>query len=448
MEHLNVLLFKIFLFFSITSLNSQCDSIVLKNQQDVNQFIINHGKCTVINHLIINDVNANITQLDSLYLIERINGELRLNFRNSNENIKNINGLENLKFAGAVYGNSYKVEGQFINLDSVSELGFNGKLSEFTNEYFSYFPKLKSIEKRLFITNPASEISTPRFNTGSFFELHISSGIDSSTLKLLSNRVKKENLKSLTIFPSDGIDLRHLTILDSVENLHLSYCKNSNFAQITTIKMLKTLILENDLGNNDYGEGLKNIEDLESISIQNNKLKIDYQKILPNLKSVNDRLLVYTHDSLTNLSFLNDVIPPKDSSPYNTILISDNKRLNDCNTSFLCEALARYPESVIIQNNGAKCTKEEILKYCKTVNTHALNKQNLIISPNPTYGYLNFKNIDKPVSVKISDLSGHVVKTINLIEHELYIDDLPQGLYIFEIRNDEISERHKIAKLE
>ena len=448
MEQLNVLLFNIFLFFSITSLNSQCDSIVLKNQQDVNQFISKYGKCKEVEHLIIRDVDADITQLDSLYTIEQINGELRLNFRNTNENIKNIDGLKNLKFAGAVYGNSYKVEGQFSKLDSVIELGFNGRLSEFTNEYFSYFPKLRNIEKRLFITNPASENSTPQFNTGSFFELHISSGIDSSTLKLLSNRIKKENLKSFTIFPSDGIDLRHLTILDSVENLHISYCKNSNFAQITTIKMLKTLTIENDLGNNNYGEGLNKIEDLESISIQNNKLKIDYQKILPNLKSVNDRLLIYTHDSLTNLRFLDDVVPPQDSSPYFTILISDNKRLNDCNTSFLCEALARYPESVIIQNNGAKCTKEEILKYCKTVNTLEIDKQNLIISPNPSYGYLKIDNLASPATVTISSINGQLVKQFNNVQYEVNVLDLPQGIYILDIRSKETNERHKIVKVE
>jgi hypothetical protein len=448
MAQLNVILFNILLIFSISSLHSQCDSIVLKNQQDVNQFISKYGKCKEVEHLIIRDVDADITQLDSLYTIEQINGELRLNFRNTNENIKNIDGLKNLKFAGAVYGNSYKVEGQFSKLDSVIELGFNGRLSEFTNEYFSYFPKLRNIEKRLFITNPASENSTPQFNTGSFFELHISSGIDSSTLKLLSNRIKKENLKTLIIFPSDGIDLRNLTILDSLENLQLGYCKNSNFAQISTIKNLKTLMLENDLGNNDYVDGLQNVEFLRTLWLSNNKSKLDYRKILPSLNSIDERLFISNQDSLTNLRFFDDLVPPQDSSLHFTILISDNKRLNDCNTSFLCEALARYPESVIIRNNGAKCTKEEIIKYCKTVNTLEIEKLKLVISPNPTNGNLKIDNLKSPAKVTITNINGQIVKQFNNVQDEVIVLDLPQGIYILDIRSKETNERHKIVKVE
>jgi hypothetical protein len=421
---------------------------VLHNQQEVNQFISKYGKCKEVKHLIIRDVDADVKQLDSLYLIERINGELRLNFRRTNENFKSIDGLGNLKYVGDLHGNSYKVRGEFLSLDSIKLLNFNGITTEFTIDAFSYFPNVKYIESYLGISNSMSEISTPMFNTGNNFTLNLAYNTDSTSLKVLSRRIKKENLKTLIIFPADGLDLNHLSILDSVENLHFSYCKNSNFAQISTIKTLKTLTLENDLGNNDYGEGLINIDQLESVSCQNNKLNIDYHKILPNLKSVNDKVLITTHDSLTHLRFLDNVSPPIEPNEFNTINISNNIRLNDCNTSFLCEALARYPESVIIQNNGPKCTKEEILKYCQTVHTNDAEKPDVVISPNPTYGYLNIKNLEQVVSVTIFNLSGQVVKTMNDIDNEINIEDLPQGIYILDIRNKEISERHKIVKVE
>jgi len=45
-------------------------------------------------------------------------------------------------------------------------------------------------------------------------------------------------------------------------------------------------------------------------------------------------------------------------------------------------------------------------------------------------------------------MMGQVVKTLKDIHSEVYIDDLPAGMYIFDIRNKEISERHKIIKID
>lgn len=448
MKQLNIILFNLIFVLFYNPLNSQCDSIVLHNQQEVNQFISKYGKCKEVKHLIIRDVDADIKQLDSLYLIERINGELRLNFRRTNENFKSIDGLGNLKYVGDLHGNSYKVRGEFLSLDSIKLLNFNGITTEFTIDAFSYFPNVKYIESYLGISNSMSEISTPMFNTGNNFTLNLAYNTDSTSLKVLSRRIKKENLKTLIIFPADGLDLNHLSILDSVENLHFSYCKNSNFAQISTIKTLKTLTLENDLGNNDYGDGLQNVEFLNTLWLSNNKFNLDYIKILPSLNSIDERLFISNQDSLTNLRFLDDVVPPQDSSLYFTILFSDNKRLNDCNTSFLCEALARYPESVIIQNNGAKCTKEEIIKYCKTVNTFEIEKSKLVISPNPTNGNLKIGNLASPATITITNINGQLVKQFNNVQYEVNVLDLPQGIYILDIRSKETNERHKIVKVE
>jgi hypothetical protein len=151
---------------------------------------------------------------------------------------------------------------------------------------------------------------------------------------------------------------------------------------------------------------------------------------------------------LVNLNFLNNVSPPKDSNEYFTINIQNNKRLIDCNTSFLCEALARYPNSVIIQNNAGKCTKDEIIKYCKTVNTLEIEKLKLVISPNPTNGNLKIDNLTSPATVSITNVNGQIVKQYNNVQDEVNVLDLPQGIYILDIRSKETNERHKIVKVE
>jgi hypothetical protein len=420
---------------------------VLNNQQEVNQFISKFGKCTEVNHLIINDVNADITQLDSLQYIERVKCDLRLNFKRTNENTKDLNGLRNLKFAKILSINFYKIKGKLSQLYDVEELGLVN-MNNTVEEVLTILPSLKYIENRLDISGYFSEEATPKFNTGNNFSLEISGNLDTTSQKVLSHRIKKENLKTLIIFPSDGIDLSHLSILDSVENLRLAYCGNSDFSNIESIRTLKSFTLQNDLGNNVYGNGLKYIQNIDQIWLSNNKFRLDLMNLFPNIMSINDRLSIRNQDSLTHLKFLDNVSPPVEPNEFNTVNISNNIRLNDCNTSFLCEALARYPESVIIQNNGPKCTKEEILKYCQTVSTKDTDKHKLVISPNPTYGYVNIKNLEQPVSVTIFNLSGQVVKTMIDIDNEINIEDLPQGMYILDFRNHQISEQHKVLKVE
>jgi len=110
--------------------------------------------------------------------------------------------------------------------------------------------------------------------------------------------------------------------------------------------------------------------------------------------------------------------------------------------------LVKYPESVIISGNGRKCTKEEILKYCSTVNTIEQQNEYLKISPNPTYGYLKVDNIDSSATITITNLFGQVCKTLNNIQNEVNISDLAPGIYIFDIKNKSVSERHKIVKVQ
>ena len=87
----------VLLSVSMYPIFAQCDSIVLINQHEIDQFIQKYGKCKEVNHLIIEDKSADISQFDSLYTIERINGRLSFEFSEPNENLKNIAGFRNLR---------------------------------------------------------------------------------------------------------------------------------------------------------------------------------------------------------------------------------------------------------------------------------------------------------------------------------------------------------------
>lgn len=447
MKRIMFILISFVITFNCNFLIGQCDSIVLRNQREINQFISNYGKCSVVNYLIINDEDADITHLDSLFSIERINDELKLNFSINNQNIKNISGLRNLMYVNLFTLNTNKVDGKLISLNIVEELIFSNN-GEPNSEIFSLFPYLDTIKSRLLISNNITEKNTPNFKTGEDFTLWLAGAIDSTSLQVLSRKISKSNLKTLFIFPSDGIDLRHLTILDSVKNIQLSYCKNGNFTNFETARNLMSLTIENDLGNNNFGNGFLHVQNLDIIWLSNNKFRLDMNRMFPNILSLNDRLFISNQDSLTNLHFLDNVSAPQEPANFFTILISNNIRLAECNSSFLCEAISRYPESVIIQNNGSKCSKEEIIKYCKTVNTLEIEKLKLVISPNPTNGNLKIDNLTSPATVIITNINGQILKILQNVQNAVDISELPAGMYIFDIRNKEISERHKIVKVE
>lgn len=86
----------------------------------------------------------------------------------------------------------------------------------------------------------------------------------------------------------------------------------------------------------------------------------------------------------------------------------------------------------------------EILSNVKDISKNSKLK----ICPNPTTGVVIIQNLDSQSSVKIYNLSGSIVKSFEYVTEQVNIEELPNGLYIFDIRNTKINERHKIIKIE
>ena len=82
---------------SIGGQAQSCDSIVLNNQTDINNFIKNYGNCTTIRDLTITNRDSDITQLDSLYTIDRITGTILFTNQIQGREI-NIGAIKGLKY--------------------------------------------------------------------------------------------------------------------------------------------------------------------------------------------------------------------------------------------------------------------------------------------------------------------------------------------------------------
>lgn len=69
------------------------------------------------------------------------------------------------------------------------------------------------------------------------------------------------------------------------------------------------------------------------------------------------------------------------------------------------------------------------------------------IYPNPTSDFVYFKNISNIKEISISSIEGHMVKHIvNIPTDKINISDLPPGMYIVVIKNDQTSLTRKIMK--
>ncbi len=445
--------------FSLGGQAQSCDSIVLNNQTAINNFIKNYGNCTTVRDLTITNSDNDITQLDSLYTIERITGTLLFTNQIQGREI-NIGAFKGLKYLNNI--SSYyplRFTGQFLALDTINELGID-------NNFYTY-PNIKHIGNSLSISDVSgthiTEEDTPVFTTGENFALSISN-VDTTTLKVLSNRIMTAHLKSLRVGSGiiKRIDLSYLPILDSLETLTLDSYENSDLRQISTIRKLKVLEINNDGGGNDYGQGLIHIRELDRLWLSDGKplrpyAYRDYKKILPNLEALNKQLFVVWTDSLFNLDFLDNVRPPLASTPpdptnfysNDLIVLIENRFLNYCKSLFMCKAIKQYPDRIHIDKNYAsRCTLEDIAKYCETVSTDDKHIRSLSLSPNPTYGVVQIREAHAPVQVRILNIQGTIVKTLHNCTDEIDISDLPSGLYVFDIAYNGKTEKHKIVKMD
>ncbi len=424
----------------------QCDNIELHSQEEVNNFIKKYGKCKTVQNLKILDSKNDLVQFDSLYHIERIEG--RFEFQNITETVKNLDGFRNLKFVNDFNIIASNLFNTFLSLDTVNHL----RLSIDTT-CFRAFNRVKFIRSSLwFLTNEyCMSNHLTNFMTGPNFALTLWGGGNLSCLQRLSDNIETKNLRKLNLRSTNHV-LSNYNFIDSLETLILwsnsSPSDSSDFSEIQKLTNLKHIEITGDKSGIHFGEGFKRTFHLDTLILSYDRFIKDYQKIFPHLKTMGNNLSVFKNDALISLDFLKEVRLRENGTAAISIVIRDNKLLNDCNVTFLCEALSKYPNAVIIENNGAKCTKEEILKYCVTVNTLEERKTKLVLVPNPTFGYLRIENVNEPISVNISNMSGKIVKTMSDVQNEINIEDLPQGMYIVDVRNKEISERYKIVKVE
>jgi hypothetical protein len=78
----------------------------------------------------------------------------------------------------------------------------------------------------------------------------------------------------------------------------------------------------------------------------------------------------------------------------------------------------------------------------------AIATKKLKIHPNPTNSLIHIQGLQEEANVRIQNINSQVIKTVTTTDGQVDISGLSNGLFIFEIQNKYVTERHKILKIE
>lgn len=303
--------------------NSSPNSIVLSNQEQIDKFSINFPGLTIIDgDLFIGNTDmecncVDIVNLNGLTQLVSITGNLYIH----NTKITDMNGLNNLSniggFASVVGNNNILTFNGLNNLIAVQSLfiGYNN---------YSLF-SIQALNNLHYIPGDIAI-----FCDG-LFHLDGLSNIDSIG-------------GNLSLGISELIDLNALSNLTSIGG---------------------SLKLE---GNTQLQEiiGLINLRSINGNLFINNNYRLKNLNGLSNLNSINGYIYISQNSNLTDIYGIANIAPDNihfnndNDPPLKDITITDNQALPFCAVQSICQALAIYGASYLIEGNATGCLESAL----------------------------------------------------------------------------------------
>jgi hypothetical protein len=228
------------------------DGIIFSSQMSIDSFQINYPGCTVIEGDV--DITGNITNLNGLSVLTRIEGVL---WCTNDDTLLNFNGLNNLESVGG------------LNI-----AGFN-RIVNMTG-----FDKLSTIEGLFFVSFNDSIINFSGLNS----LVHVGSSVSIGANPKLTDLSGFENLESIEGF--------------------LSFNHNDSLSDLTSLENLTTINGGISINDNDRLYNLYGLDNISSASItsidisENNNLSICNIKSICNyLATSNANIVIQTNSS-------------------------------------------------------------------------------------------------------------------------------------------------------
>lgn len=297
-------------------------SIILTTQNQVDNFALNYpGVNHIDGNLYIGEFDdcecTDIVNLNGLINIKSIDGNLNIH----NTFITDLNGLNNLTSINGYI--SISSNDGLLNLNGLNNLESVSSILVGYDNYSLY--DIKSLNKIHYVPGDIAIFCDQIFNIAGLTNIDSIGG--SLTLKIgeLTNIDSLANLKSI------GGDL----ILD----------RNTQLLEIN---------------------GLINLRSINGNLYINNNYRLKNLNGLSNLNSINGYIYISQNSNLTDIYGIANIAPDNihfnndNDPPLKDITITDNQALPFCAVQSICQALAIYGASYLIEGNATGCLESAL----------------------------------------------------------------------------------------
>jgi len=186
-----------------------------------------------------------------------------------------------------------------------------------------------------------------------------------------------------------------------------------------------------------------NIQNIYSIPMQN---KNGIIVCISEQKTEQTSFKIYQSDGVGNLILKEDLktADPTDSYGISNMFWTPDENLLLHIRQIDISQLDQFVKMDWLSNVLIDTRKLGIISSTKEFN----NYNQLKIHPNPTNSFIHIQGLQEEAKVIIQHINGQVIKTVTTTDGQVDINELPNGLYIFEIQNKLLVERHKVLKIE
>ncbi len=328
-----------FLFISYVGVG-QCDIPILETQTQIDNFPIDYPGCNSVYNLRIMGGNS-ITDLTPLSQITSVEQQFTIN---NCPNLQNLEGLENITFAGL--GISISNNNSLTSLMGLEGLGvLTGGICLFQNPVLIDINALNNLTAIVQNINGAAGLSISLNNS----------------LENLSG------LENLTIVEGD-VNIQSNDLLQNLDSIN----------SLATIEGQFYLHANMSLENLNGLSGLENIEGNIVISHIDSVTNLDG---LSNLQSVQGNIALFSNDALTSISGLENINP---EDILSNITIVQNILLSECAILPFCQLINNPTITFNVNTNASGCnSRTEIEIECEIVNIPDNNFLNALLNYTP-----------------------------------------------------------------
>lgn len=442
-----ILLFLLIVLLSIKG-NTQCPSYIeFCSQEEVDLFFTNYPNCSALDTVIIDGQCGNISSIKALKGIVSINVLETSNLPSQFP----LEGLDSLEYVNIWINRGVYNVG--TSLDKLTRVDFIQHLFTSDQEDLSLYKSVKTINHiALFGNGKLTGFS--KFVTSKTLNITLSGNhVQNNVKNLIPEGI--DNLGVYRVSNCTDISFDGAEAIKNIDVLLVARCNNVDLTALSNVSKINEFSLFNSTFSNELV--FSNLETVNALYLNSLTDLFDLDEPFPALKEIKYLLHINSNPRLIDISKLDEFDIPHQGNlfllpivPDHNIVLQDNPSLEYCNNKFICSALASYPDSIMVSNNGSMCEEDFLVSNCTTSTYDDFLVLNFFIAPNPTQNDIVLKSNTPITSYTLLNSLGKKIKKEDIkYSNELTVNlsYLPVGVYYIRVIIGGLTKTQKIMKI-